>query len=312
MKAVKILLETCLSLKNKESCLILTDNTGDRKEIAKKVYAKASKICGNVRYCCMPEHEVDGQEPDKNIAQEMQTYDVVIILTAKSLSHTNARKQATAIGARIASMPGITIETLRRAVNVDYAKMQARTIRVANLLDRASGARVVTKLGTDISFSIKGRKAHGRKAGIFDRPGYWGNLPDGEAFLAPVEGTANGVYIVDSSQAGIGRVKEPIRVEVKNGRAATVSNAKLDSILRAVGAEAYCIAEFGIGTNDKAKICGLVLEDEKVLGTCHIALGNNSGFGGKNDVPVHVDGVMSKPTIYLDSKIIMQDGKLKI
>ena len=71
------------------------------------------------------------------------------------------------------------------------------------------------------------------------------------------------------------------------------------------------LAEFGIGTNPKAKLIGNVLEDEKVLGTCHIALGDNSTFGGRVNAGIHVDGIIKHPTIKLDGKIVMREGELK-
>ena len=40
------------------------------------------------------------------------------------------------------------------------------------------------------------------------------------------------------------------------------------------------LAELGIGTNDKASRPDNVLEAEKILGTIHLALGDNTGFGG--------------------------------
>ena len=87
---------------------------------------------------------------------------------------------------------------------------------------------------------------------------------------------------------------------------------KLSRMLDAVGKNARNIAEFGIGTNDSAKLSGVILEDEKVKGTVHIALGNNVSMGGKVNVPIHLDGVMKKPTVYLDNKILMKNGKLLI
>ena len=81
-------------------------------------------------------------------------------------------------------------------------------------------------------------------------------------------------------------------------------------MLDTVGNNARNIAEFGIGTNDSARLSGVLLEDEKVLGTIHIALGNNSSMGGKIKVPIHLDGVVKKPTVYLDGKLLMEGGKL--
>jgi leucyl aminopeptidase (aminopeptidase T) len=64
------------------------------------------------------------------------------------------------------------------------------------------------------------------------------------------------------------------------------------------------IAEFGIGTNDHATRLDNILESEKILGTIHIALGDNSSFGGKIKTPFHQDFVFLKPTV----KLIHKDG----
>ena len=89
--------------------------------------------------------------------------------------------------------------------------------------------------------------------------------------------------------------------------------ARLRRLLESVGEpEAYNLAEFGIGCNHGARVCGITLEDEKVLGTCHLALGNNIFFGGKTRVGIHLDGVLTSPTIYFDSQKIMEYGTLLI
>jgi len=187
--------------------------------------------------------------------------------------------------------------------------------KIADVMDKGEYVRIKTTLGTNIGFSINGRRAFGRDSGLFTRKGAFGNLPTGEIFIAPVEETANGVFIVDASFAGIGKLEEPIKIYVENGYVVKIEGYKaefLDEVLDSVGKEARNIAEFGIGTNEKAKITGNILEDEKVIGTCHIALGNNSGFGGKVNVQLHLDGIIKKPTIWVDNEKILDDGKLII
>ena len=76
--------------------------------------------------------------------------------------------------------------------------------------------------------------------------------------------------------------------------------------------DAFAVAEFGIGTNYKAKIIGQILEDEKVLGTIHLAFGNNLSMGGVLDVPIHIDGLLKQPTVLLDDVVIMDKGVLSI
>jgi leucyl aminopeptidase (aminopeptidase T) len=105
-----------------------------------------------------------------------------------------------------------------------------------------------------------------------------------------------------------------IKIEVQNGFATKISGGRLANKLKVmldkVGKNARNIAEFGIGTNDSAKLSGVLLEDEKVMGTIHIALGNNVSMGGSVNVPIHLDGVVKKPTVWMDGKLLMKDGKL--
>ena len=184
--------------------------------------------------------------------------------------------------------------------------------KLGDIIDKGKEVKIITKLGTNLTFSIEGRKAFGRDSGLFTKKGSFGNLPTGEIFVAPIEWTANGIYFVDASFAGIGELKSPIRIYVKRGHAVEIDGEKADvlaELLDSAGKEARNIAEFGIGTNEKAKITGNILEDEKVIGTCHIALGNNVGFGGKTRVQLHLDGIIKNPAIFVDENKILDKGK---
>jgi leucyl aminopeptidase (aminopeptidase T) len=75
------------------------------------------------------------------------------------------------------------------------------------------------------------------------------------------------------------------------------------------------IAELGIGTNDRATRPDNILEAEKILGTIHIALGDNTGFGGTVSTPFHEDYVFYRPTLQIfmgdgSSRTLLDDGKL--
>ena len=152
--------------------------------------------------------------------------------------------------------------------------------------------------------------------GLLQQPGAFGNLPAGEAYFAPIEGTAEGEIIFDESIGDIGKLAEPVRLTVQNGMAQVTSDnepaKRLKQQLNGKGREAYNIAEVGIGTNHQAQIDGDTLEDEKVLGTVHIALGNNSGMGGKVSVPIHLDGLIRSAILYVDDRILLENGILKI
>ncbi len=292
--------------------MIITDEK--KKKIGYALYQNALQLGHPSLYVEMKAGKMHGEESPEQVAELMKMFDVVLCPTDKSLTHTNARRAASAKGVRIATFPGITEDVMIRGLNADYSKIANLTIKLAKKLDRTSKVRIIAPSGTDISFEIKGRKAIASK-GLFQKKGEGGNLPTGEAFIAPLEGTANGVFVVDGSMAGVGVVKnKPIRIEVKDGYAVKISGGSqaktLEKIHEKFGKLARNIAEFGIGTNDKVKLSGNLLEDEKVMGTVHIALGDNKTMGGNVNVPIHLDGVIKKPTVWFDDRLIMKDGKL--
>ena len=313
-KASVIAIRDCMGTQPNETVLIVTDEF--KRKIGYSLFQNAKLLGHETVYLEFKSREMHGQEPPQQIAEMMKLFDVVLCPTAKSLTHTNARRNASSLGARIATFPGITEEIMIRGLNADYKKIAALTIKLQEIMNEVNVVRVTSAIGTDITMDISGRKALPSK-GLFHKKGESGNLPTGEAYIAPLEGKTNGVFYVDGSMASIGVIKgKPIRIEVKDGYAVNVSGSnqakKLDTTLNKYDQLARNIAEFGIGTNYKAKLSGNLLEDEKVMGTIHIALGDNKSMGGLVDVPIHLDGVVKKPTVYFDEKMIMKNGKLLI
>ena len=90
------------------------------------------------------------------------------------------------------------------------------------------------------------------------------------------------------------------------------SAARLVALLEPHGKDARTVAEFGIGTNDKAILTGVILEDEKVMGTIHIAFGDNRSMGGSVRVASHLDGLVKQPSVWFDDRQVMKDGQLLV
>ncbi len=310
-KSAKIILEDCMNLKKNESCLIVTDKK--LKPIGNALYKNSLKITKKSKLILTTIPETHGIEPPKEIANQMLKYDVVLIPTTKSLSHTKARKSASKKGARIASMPGITKAMMKRALNVDFYKIRKMNNNLISKLKNRTKIKITTNNGTNIEFYIKGRRWLS-DYGIYTKKRAFGNLPAGEIFIAPLENKTNGVIIVDASVGGLGKVDKNVKINVKDGFIVDIIGKKVaKQFKKQLKNKLYKnVAELGIGTNYKAKITGNVLEDEKVAGTCHIAFGNNKHFGGKVDVPFHVDVVVKNPTIYADDVLIMENGKIKM
>jgi leucyl aminopeptidase (aminopeptidase T) len=253
-----------------------------------------------------------GEEPPPEVAEAMAAADVVFAPTSHSLSHTQARTRATHRGARIATMPTITEDIFSRAIAVDYRELQAKGNWLAKRLTEASTARVTSVAGTDIVLSLDGR-AGLCDDGHLEQRGAFGNLPAGEGFVSPVETVGDGTIVFDGSLAGHGLLTTPVRVTVEAGRATGADNdvgAWLLKTLDAGGEHGRSLAELGIGTNSAATITGNVLEDEKAIGTIHLAFGASAGIGGVNVAGVHIDGVILRPTVELDGERVVDDGHL--
>ncbi|MDA8078747.1 MAG: hypothetical protein M0Z79_07375, partial [Nitrospiraceae bacterium] len=190
-------------------------------------------------------------------------------------------------------------------MNVDWKGLARLTKSVSARISKAERIEISTANGSKLAFSVRGRKAVS-DTGLLSRPGSFGNLPAGESFIAPVEGTANGVLILE--WAPTRELSSPVTLDVRNGRVQRVSGSEpFAAQLRqrlSERSENGNIAEFGVGTNNMARRPDSLLESEKIRGTIHIALGDNSTFGGTVSAPFHLDFVFFKPTV----RLVFDDG----
>jgi aminopeptidase len=254
----------------------------------------------------------------ESIIGRMKKYavDAVVALSNYSTSHTRFRDFLTRVcGARYASMPLFEVAMVEGPMNVDWKQLSKNTREIARRMGGVEAVEVSAPNGTKISFSVTGRKVLA-DTGILTKPGSFGNLPAGEVFLAPVEGTANGKLVLQ--WAPTRELASPVTLLVKDGYVQDVLGKdefvgqlarKLDERM-----ENRNIAELGIGTNSMAKRPDNILESEKIMGTIHIALGDNSSFGGRVSAPFHQDFVFFRPTVVLIGKdgsrtALMKSGK---
>ncbi|TKI58397.1 aminopeptidase [Brevibacillus antibioticus] len=308
IESSKGILMNCLALQANETFLVVADER--KRDIGEALWEAGKQIGAEAMLMVMKEREKSGQEPPAAVAAAMKSADVVVCVTQHSLTHTKARKEAAANGTRLATMPAITEDMfLAGAISADYTQVKALTERVTEMLTRASTVRI-EKAGKSLTFSIADRNGV-PSTGMYVNPGESGNLPSGEAYIAPLEGTAEGQILVDGSIAGIGKIDSPLLLTVQKGRITEAEGTAAERLLQMLGdQDGRMLGEFGIGTNDKARITGVVLEDEKVYGTIHVAFGSNNTFGGTIVAGVHIDLVVKEPDVYLDDKCIMKSGKL--
>ena len=310
--AVQTVLSECLAVKPGENVLVVTDPK--RRSIGEALVEQSRIMGAEAVLAEMSERETNGTEPPAMIAAAMLDCDVCVAPTTKSLSHTQARSAASEQGARIATMPQVTEDMLLRTMSSDYSEVRRRSTAIAKLLTEGRQVHITTEAGSDVTFLIEGR------AGLADdgdlrADGAFGNLPAGEGFIAPVENATRGRVVFDGSMWPMGRLESPLIIDIEDGYAAAMSGpvaAEFQSLIEPYGHEAFAVAELGIGTNERAQLTGNVLEDEKILGTIHVAFGDNHSFGGTIRVSSHQDGIVLNPTVRIDGTTVLEDGRLLV
>ncbi|MGQ9464506.1 MAG: aminopeptidase [bacterium] len=305
--SARIVIRQCLGIKKSESVVIVTDKPC--RQIGKILWEELPDKTKSLLVEIAPTGG-HGKEPPALVAELIKKCDAFIIPTSFSLTHTRARIEATKLKIRGATMPGITADVMVRTLNADYQKIARLTKRMENLLTRTKEVIIKTDNDAELYLDISSRRGH-PDTGIIRTPGSFSNLPAGEAYCAPLENRSEGKVVIDGSFAPLGILKKPVVLVLKSGRIVKISGSKkLEKIFERAGENGRILCELGIGTNYKAIITGNVLEDEKVIGTVHLAFGNNLGFGGKNDARIHLDGVIKKPSVWFDNKLVIKQGKI--
>jgi leucyl aminopeptidase (aminopeptidase T) len=304
--AVRTVVGRCLAIKPGEDVLVVADR--ETRPIGEALRDEAAEVGADAVLTIMEPREVDGNEPPRPVAAALAGCDVFMAPTSRSLSHTVARKRASEAGARGATMPGVTEEMLARVMAVDFDTMAARSKAVAELLSAATRAHVTCPRGTDFTLDLNGRKGI-PDDGALTEPGAFGNLPCGEGFVAPRGG--EGQIVVAATLASIGVAEEPVTLTVEEGRLVAAEGGlgpRFIELLRSAGELGTNLAELGVGTNDRAELTGNVLEDEKILGTVHVAFGASAGIGGTVSVPIHLDVVILDPTLEVNGRRVLDAG----
>ena len=304
--AVETIMRRCLRVKAGEDVVVVVDPA--TRTVGEALRDEAGAAGGDAVLMLMDERATHGTEPPASIAAALAACDVFIAPTTRSLSHTSARKRATEAGARGATLPGVTEDMLARVMAVDFDTMAARSRAVAELLSAGTRAHVTCPRGTDLKLAIDGR-AGTSDDGDLGESGAFGNLPCGEGFISPVYGEGT---IVAASLAPLGLSIDPARLTVAEGRLVAADGGlgpRFIELLLSHGALGTNLAELGVGTNDRARLTGNVLEDEKILGTVHVAFGASAGIGGTVSVPIHLDVVVPDASLEVDGRQVLDAGR---
>lgn len=310
-----------LNVSPDESVLIVADTESD--VLCWQALAAAGHAQGaDVTVTISPPVAQHSYEPAPAVAAAMWASDHIMLVTSRALAHSEAAKRCQREGRTIFFMEELTPDMLSRGATLeDYEEMQPLGKRVMEAWTEARDVHVTTEEGTDFKCSVNGREGLfiAGKAFQSDSLGMCScAFPDGESVIAPVEGTGEGTVVFDTTAHSVGRIREPMRLTIRDGVVVEIEGGDeartWQDILEAQNdPESWKFpAEIAIGLNPKAKVTGVLREDKKIWGSCHMAVGTNADFGGTVQAKVHMDGLMLKPTVTFDGTPIVEQGRIVI
>lgn len=305
-----------MAIKPHESVAIMCDEDSPPEMVA--ALQKSLRDMG-AEYAVMIQPSRTAQ--NKNLMNPMielglERADVLIGLTKSSGAPVYAAKVKALLQEkrlRVMSLAMRDLDTLTRGGAVaDYGSVKAEGDRLAGIWRNSRVMRITSDAGTDISAPIAFDDVI-VECGYVHEAGYMAGLPDGEVSSRPIEGEANGVFVIDGPAAIIGTSTTPIKIRVEKGRVVGIEGDspqadELRLILETVE-NADNIAEFGIGLNPLSRPDGIFQEVKKRRGQVHIALGDNLYYGGATESRVHIDMVITDPTVHLDDALIVENGQ---
>jgi leucyl aminopeptidase (aminopeptidase T) len=309
MKTAQMIVQNSARIRPGENVCIVCDTNSF--PVAKVLAAAAHAAGAETVLVMMTPREMSSNEPPRVVASAMLEADVILALTTHGIIHTDARLAASKRGARTVSLRNITEELMTAgAMLADYSEVSALTSRLADMITVGRTIRLMTRLGTEATFHVEGRKGLAL-GGLAAEPGGVTTLPGGEATVAPIEGATEGKIVIDFAMEEIGRLSEPICLSVRKGKVVSIGGgreARALELLLAGDASAFNISEFAIGTNPKSRMKGNMGEDKICKGCVHVAVGDNHAIGGKAKSRVHLDGIILGPTVEIDGRLIVRDG----
>jgi leucyl aminopeptidase (aminopeptidase T) len=320
INGAQVMVKSCMNIKSGEKVLLIVQSDEKRSIVGEYIENEIRELGANLTVLKVNPDEMLA-EPPRRVTDEMMKNDVIIAVLGLNqiqiFAHTRARNIASdekkaRVGIVHTFVPGVAHE--------DIMKIRERTEKAAQVMEQGNIAHITGPGGTDLTFSVKGRKCERLRASMWE-PGEWGAIPlYAEAALAPVEGTADGRYLVNGMFEHVGRITDPFLLIIKEGRVIEVQGdgphaQKVRDIIAAADANGSNIAELGVATNHIKVFDGFsgTIIDKMILGTLHIAIGKNTTFeGGKVYSNIHHDAVSGGMTLTIDNTTVIKDGEFML
>jgi len=329
-EAAKNALENVLEARSDERILIVCDEEKSKVGEAFAVGALALDLW--TRFVILKKQEEPRTEIPKHLQKVLaQTPDIYVNLLSGNREETPFRIKLIKTEthdhkARLGHCPGVTLDMLTEGALAltpeEHKRMQGRAERLIHILEDTVSVEICNPAGTNLKLRTQNRKFF-TDTKLDWKTMKWMNLPTGEVIVAPIEDSLNGKVVCDMAIGGIGKLRKPVEVITKNGRVENVFSLDNDHLRRVketfeTDDWSNVVGEFAFGINPKARFVRELLESEKILGTVHVAFGENMDMpGGKNQSKNHMDLLISDPTVTVtkengETVTILEKGRFQV
>jgi leucyl aminopeptidase (aminopeptidase T) len=322
LRTIRIPLE--LNAKPGGKILIITDTRMDP-VLWQAMAAAANEMRLEPTVAIMTPRRAHGYDPASPIVHAVRDPDIdlCIYLTSTALAHAPMTDQLLEAGKRFILMEELTPDMLLPGgpADADYVAMNELGNKVARVFTEGRRIRVQCENGTDLSAGIEGRPGRAFAAKVWARRPSGGGgcaFPDGETHICPVEGTGEGTVVFDLTAHSVGRLRDPIRLTVEKGMVTRIEGgaqaSRWKEILEKDGdRNSYnCPAEIALGLNPNVTPTGVMRTDKKLYGASHIGVGDTVTLGGTCHAKLRLEGVIAKPVITVDGRIVAEGGRITV
>ncbi|SRR6266481_925476 len=308
-KAFENLIAGALGIKKNELAVFIHDPTFEHLVTPLQQFAEGVGI-----HLAAIEIEYDGIAPISLEVRDLlrgNQYQVILFGLVHNIWHTPERKEAKyKLKKRLASVVCSPHDFSVGATVSDIQKIARITRRLHSLFSEGIHFRATTPGGTDFHAVIGIPFC---EDGLYHLPGTGGDFPSGEVGFGPAEGSVNGRIVYDLKIQHVGILNSPLILEVRNDLVVDIQGEQKDRFLdicRNRGEILKYISEISLGMNPGGILTqsSQFIPEEKNYGTLHCGHGGNASYGHR--IGPHLDGVMDRPTVFLDDQLLMKDGQL--
>jgi leucyl aminopeptidase (aminopeptidase T) len=341
-EAFSALLDACLRVNQYDDLLVISDETmqpyqatfwrliQDRRLMVTQLHLPKS-------YQLSIADWVDSSQPEgpalpAGVTAAMQAASAVVTLLNNDLSTNKIRRaivhRPRTANCRLAHIPGISADVLRAILKSPFEGIKKDCELVAWVLGEAEKIELISYDSLlrpyNLRLSMDGwNNEPFISSGIILR-GSWGNVPPGETFCCPNPAKVSGSICINGSVPRyVVRSGFEVILNFESGKLVHWYSERESPACDFFDREKHAstirpdenwntFAELGIGLNPGiTELTGNSLFDEKVMGTVHMAIGDNSIFGHSVVSNIHADLVTQNPSLIADGHPIIEKGTLK-